>query len=387
MKPARKPPNKGRNGPGVMGRPRVDQELLARAVAMVEAGSHTCEEAGEEIGRLTGTRLGGNTVRRAVKAKEAAAEGVIVEAGEPSAELVVMTGIPASGKSTIARSFAEHVRVNRDEAGGSVAALAGQVEAHLVAGRSVVLDVTAPTVADRAPWVALARRCGVRVVSMFVESSKEGALSRNALREGAARVPDAAIYAVAARLEHPSAEEGFDELRRASIESGAALSADLVDDVLSPADPERAAAIRSLVVRGTLPGTNAKGEQVELPVDFGPDWIARVAEGEGITAGEVRRLLREAAVQARLDALPFELARERSIAVADGAGQMAKDAHDWKSLLLAQAHVDRLRFLATPPDPEGLTRAEVTILLRRVAAELQEVAGGVEALQRALAGA
>ena len=250
MKP-RKPPNHGRNGPGVMGRPRVDQELLARAVAMVEAGSHTCEEAGEEIGRLTGTRLGGNTVRRAVKAKEAAAEGVIVEAGEPSA----------------------------------------------------------------------------------------------------------------------------------------ALSADRVDDVLSPADPERAAAIRSLVVRGTLPGTNAKGEQVELPVDFGPDWIARVAEGEGITAGEVRRLLREAAVQARLDALPFELARERSIAVADGAGQMAKDAHDWKSLLLAQAHVDRLRFLATPPDPEGLTRAEVTILLRRVAAELQEVAGGVEALQRALAGA
>jgi hypothetical protein len=101
----------------------------------------------------------------------------------------------------------------------------------------------------------------------------------------------------------------------------------------------------------------------------------------------VRRLLREAAVSARLDALPFELARERSIAVGERFLAMGLEAHDGRAGLAAQVHIDRLRFATPEPDPEGLTRAEVTILLRRVASELQGIAGGAEALRRALAGA
>lgn len=259
----RKPPNHGRNGPGVMGRPKADAALVARAIELVDAGTHVVKDACEEVG------IGEGTLRRALAARRAAEE-------QGDAPALVTVG----------------------------------------------------------------------------------------------------------------AVEGFhDPSADAPRGSSVALSTELVEDALSPADPERAAAIRALVVRGTLPGTNAKGELVELPVDFGPDWVARVAEGEGITTGEVRRLLREAAVQARLDALPFEVARERSIAVAEKFLRQAEDAHDGRSGLDAQRHIDRLRFLEAPPDPDGLTRAEVTIVLRRVASELSGVAGGVDALRRALAGA
>jgi predicted kinase len=377
----------------VSGRPRADPAVVAQAIALVREEGLTCEEAGE---RVT-PRLGGNTVRRAMKAQEAAAD--VVEA--TTVDLVVMTGLPASGKSTLCRErFASsHVRVSRDEIGGSVAGLAGMVEAQLRSGRSVVLDVTAPTVADRASWIDLAHRCGARAVSVFVESSKADALARNALREGSARVPDMAIHALAQRLEVPTVAEGFDALTVARAvpgggfevaEGGASAAIELApglpEDVFAPADPERAAALRALVVRGTAPGVDGKGNAIEVPLVYGPDFVAQIAAGEGIEPREVRRLLREAAIQSRLDALPPELARERSIAVAERASKMANDAHDWKNLLLAQQHIDRLRLLPPPADPEGLTRAEVTILLRRVASELQGIEGGVEALRRALAG-
>jgi hypothetical protein len=167
---------------------------------------------------------------------------------------------------------------------------------------------------------------------------------------------------------------------------GLALAPEIAEDIFAPPDPEQTAAIRLLVVRGTLPGVDKDGNPAELPVEFGADWIARVAEGEGITPGEVRRLLRAAAVEAGQDALPFELARERSIAVAERFLTMALEAHDGRAGLAAQTHIDRLRFSTSEPDPEGLSRAGVTALFQRVAGELAGVPGGVEALRRALGG-
>ena len=80
LKP-RKPANRGRNPPGVNGRPKADPSLVARAVELVRDEGLTCEEAGEQVGVELGTRLGGNTVRRAVKAKEGA--GRALEVVEP----------------------------------------------------------------------------------------------------------------------------------------------------------------------------------------------------------------------------------------------------------------------------------------------------------------
>jgi hypothetical protein len=54
----------------VSGRPKAPAAVVAQAIALVRDEGLTCEEAGE---RVT-PRLGGNTVRRAMKAQEAAAD-------------------------------------------------------------------------------------------------------------------------------------------------------------------------------------------------------------------------------------------------------------------------------------------------------------------------
>ncbi len=58
----------------VSGRPKADPAVVARAIALVRDEGLTCEEAGEHVT----PRLGGNTVRRAMKAQEAAADVVEV---------------------------------------------------------------------------------------------------------------------------------------------------------------------------------------------------------------------------------------------------------------------------------------------------------------------
>lgn len=88
----KKPINYGRNN-GVMGRPRADPELVARAVAMVECGSHTAEEAALECG------IGGNTVRRAMKAqaeKDAIDAGIIVPAEPEPVEVDLPVEVAAA---------------------------------------------------------------------------------------------------------------------------------------------------------------------------------------------------------------------------------------------------------------------------------------------------
>jgi predicted kinase len=113
-------------------------------------------------------------------------------------ELVILVGLPGSGKTTFYRSRFAQTHALIDEALGS--------------GRSVVVDNTSPRVVDRAPLIAAARRRGARVVGYVLETSRGECLRRNRLREGKARVPDVAVHVTAARLQPPTREEGFDEL-------------------------------------------------------------------------------------------------------------------------------------------------------------------------------
>ena len=79
-------------------------------------------------------------------------------------------------------------------------------------GRSVAIDNTSPTRADRAPLIALARAYGARVVGYAFEIDVSRSLEWNAARLGCARVPDVAIHVSHARFEAPRPEEGFDAL-------------------------------------------------------------------------------------------------------------------------------------------------------------------------------
>ncbi|RBY90904.1 ATP-binding protein [Blastococcus sp. TF02A-26] len=82
----------------------------------------------------------------------------------------------------------------------------------LSAGRSVVVDNTNPSPAEREPLVAAARAAGVPVRAVWVDTPPSVAADRNAARTGTARVPEVGLAATRARFAPPTAAEGFDRV-------------------------------------------------------------------------------------------------------------------------------------------------------------------------------
>ena len=132
-------------------------------------------------------------------------------------ELVILVGLPGSGKSTYyrARFAATHVHVSKDLMPNNRNRDARQrllIEEALAAGQSVVVDNTNPSIDARAPLIAIGRRFGARVIGCYFEIDVRAALMRNRDREGRARVPDVAIFTTKKKLQPPTLEEGFDEV-------------------------------------------------------------------------------------------------------------------------------------------------------------------------------
>ena len=131
-------------------------------------------------------------------------------------QLVVFTGLQASGKTSFYRAhFATtHVHISKDAWPNLRKKEERQrrlVDEHLRAGRSIVVDNTNPTPAEREPLIALGRAHGARITSYSFVVAVDEALRRNAGRTGRARILDAGIYAVAKRLVPPAETEGFDD--------------------------------------------------------------------------------------------------------------------------------------------------------------------------------
>ncbi len=132
-------------------------------------------------------------------------------------DLVIFVGLQASGKTTYYRDHfaATHVHVSKDLMKNARDRDTKQrllIEKAFAAGKPVVVDNTNPTPAARAPLIALARRCGARVIGYFFDVPVKVAVERNRAREGKARVPDVAIYVTSKKLVAPKFEEGFDEI-------------------------------------------------------------------------------------------------------------------------------------------------------------------------------
>lgn len=132
-------------------------------------------------------------------------------------ECVILIGLPAAGKTTFYRErfAATHDHVSKDLLRNTRRPQRRQeqlIAESLSHGRSVVVDNTNPSVAVRAPLIAVARAHGAQVVGYYFPTGAADALRRNRAREGRERVPDVAIVTARTRLEPPSPAEGFDRL-------------------------------------------------------------------------------------------------------------------------------------------------------------------------------
>lgn len=134
-----------------------------------------------------------------------------------------MVGIPASGKSTVALSFATALGlkyISSDEERERVTGDAGDISqdkkvwenlrANLkssIRERGVVFDATNVSKKSRRWLIDSAKSVGVNAFAIFMDTPLDVCLKRNAARDR--KVPEHVIKSFFERIEHPSEDEGL----------------------------------------------------------------------------------------------------------------------------------------------------------------------------------
>jgi HAD superfamily hydrolase (TIGR01662 family) len=154
------------------------------------ARARTIELTGEDRDALDARFPAGRILRQG----RAATRGASLRG---DAEVVIVMGVPAAGKTTLARKLEAEgfVRLNRDEAGGSLRGLIPDLDGALASGATrVVLDNTYASRKSRAEVIEAAFARGVRVRCLWLSTAVEDAQFNAAWRlvERYGRLPDEA---------------------------------------------------------------------------------------------------------------------------------------------------------------------------------------------------
>jgi predicted kinase len=128
-------------------------------------------------------------------------------------EIIIFTGIPASGKSTFYQQnfAATHIHISLDDL-HTRNQENKMLEESLTSGKSCVIDNTNVTADERAKYIEAGKRFGYKVIGYYFRSSIDECRIRNDRRQGKKQVSEVALRNKAAHLECPSKKEGFDEL-------------------------------------------------------------------------------------------------------------------------------------------------------------------------------
>jgi len=134
-------------------------------------------------------------------------------------EMVVMVGRPASGKSTFSKKYLiskGYAHINRDTLTTKEKCYKAADQA-LSEGKSVVIDNTSPSVADRNYFISLANQHSVPVRCFVFQTPKEISEHLNFMREKMSlgtirRVPDVAFNKFKSSYAEPTLDEGFTEI-------------------------------------------------------------------------------------------------------------------------------------------------------------------------------